>query len=161
MLNQVSLIGRLGKDPEIRRTNSGEAVASMRIATFERWTDKQTGEERERTEWHSVVVFNDGLVTKFIEPHVAKGDLIFVQGKLSTRKWKDQSGQDRYSTEVVLSAFAGDIRLLDKNEGRPAPNQDDYGSTRARETTSPGTSYAQREDPPRNGRGDIDDDIPF
>ena len=111
MVNKVILLGRLGADPEIRTTQSGTRVAHMRIATSERWTDKNTGEKREKTEWHSVVVFGDGLVNS-IEKHLAKGNRVFVEGKLQTRKWQDQNGNDRFSTEVLVD-MRGRMEFID------------------------------------------------
>jgi single-strand DNA-binding protein len=157
MFNHVTLVGRLGRDPEIRRTTSGDAVATMSVATSERWSDKVTGEKKERTEWTRVVIFNDAMVTKFVEPHVHKGDLVLVHGKLQTRKWQDQSGADRYSTEVVLTTFGGELKLLDKNEGRPAPSESDYGTTK---TQTNGGDYAAARAGDRPAGG-VDDDIPF
>jgi len=111
MVNKVMLLGRLGADPEIRTTQSGTRVAHMRVATSERWTDKNTGEKRERTEWHSVVVFGDGLVNA-IEKHLAKGNRVFVEGKLQTRKWQDQNGNDRFTTEVLVD-MRGRMEFID------------------------------------------------
>ena len=165
MLNEVVLIGRLGADPEIRRTQDGRPIANFRIATWERWTDKNSGEKREKTEWHSVVIFNEGLC-KVVETYAKKGSLIYVAGSLQTRKWQDQAGNDRYSTEVVLQQFNGTIKLLDGKEGggRPpaADSPDQYGTTKTR-----GAS-AQTEAPLGGGGGgddqfvrELDDEIPF
>ena len=115
-LNQCSFIGRLGADPEIRRTQNGTAIANLRLAVSETWRDKSSGERKEKTEWVSVVVFSEGLV-KVIESYAQKGSRMFVQGKLATRKWQDQSGNDRYSTEVVLQGFDAKIQLLDSQGG--------------------------------------------
>ena len=116
-LNKVMLIGNVGKDPEIRTMNSGGKVANISIATSEKWTDKHTGEKREKTEWHRIVIFNEGLVT-LVEKYVRKGNKIYIEGSIETRKWQDQSGQDRYSTEIVLKAFNGKIVLLsNRNDG--------------------------------------------
>lgn len=111
-INKVILVGNVGKDPEIRSTQSGSKIANLSLATSERWKDKQTGERREKTEWHRVVVFSDGLV-RVIENYVKKGSKLYVEGQLQTRKWQDQSGNDRYSTEIVLQAYGGTITLLD------------------------------------------------
>ena len=115
-VNKVILIGNLGKDPEIRTTQSGGKFANLRIATSERWRDKATGEQRERTEWHSVVIFSENLV-KVVEQYVKKGAKLYIEGQLQTRKWQDQSGQDRYSTEVVLQNFNSTLQLLDSRNG--------------------------------------------
>ena len=111
-LNKVMLIGNLGADPEIRSFQNGGKVANLRIATSEQWKDKNTGERQERTEWHTVAIFSEGLVN-VVERFLKKGSKVFVEGKLQTRKWQDQSGQDRYSTEVVLRGFDGTLTMLD------------------------------------------------
>ena len=149
-VNKVILIGNLGRDPEIRRLGNGDPVASLRIATSETWRDKQTGERKERTEWHSVVIFNEGLA-KVAEQYLRKGSKVYVEGQLQTRKWTDQAGVEKYTTEVVLKAFRGELTLLDKAERDP-PSPDDYGSARSREP-------AARQ--PVDSRSQLDDDIPF
>lgn len=111
-VNKVILIGNVGKDPEIRTTQDGRKFANLRIATSENWRDKNSGERKERTEWHSVVVFNDNLA-KVVEQYVRKGSKLYIEGQLQTRKWQDQSGADRYSTEVVLQGFNGVLTMLD------------------------------------------------
>ena len=115
-VNKVILIGNVGKDPEIRRTQDGRPIANLSIATSESWRDKNTGEKREKTEWHRVVVFNDNLC-KVIEQYVKKGAKLYIEGQLQTRKWQDQQGQDRYSTEVVLQGFSGQLTMLDSRNG--------------------------------------------
>src|SRR6476659_7335299 len=115
-VNKVILVGNLGKDPEVRRLSSGEPVVNLRIATSESWKDKATGERRERTEWHSVVIFNDNLA-RVAEQYLRKGSKVYVEGQLQTRKWQDQSGQDRYTTEVVIQRFRGELTLLDGRAG--------------------------------------------
>ena len=138
-LNQCSFIGRLGADPEIRRTQNGTAIANLRLAVSETWRDKNSGERKEKTEWVSVVVFSEGLV-KVIESYAKKGSRLFVQGKLATRKWQDQNGNDRYSTEVVLQGFDARIQLLD----------------------SQGGNASEPEQKPAGGFSrDLDDEIPF
>ena len=111
-VNKVILVGNLGKDPEVRRLNSGEPVVNFALATSETWRDKTTGERKEKTEWHSVVIFNENLA-KVAEQYLKKGTKVYVEGQLQTRKWQDQSGQDRYTTEVVLQRFRGELQLLD------------------------------------------------
>jgi single-strand DNA-binding protein len=111
-VNKVILIGNLGKDPEIRRTQDGRPIANLRIATSDSWRDKATGERREKTEWHSVVIFNENLC-KIVEQYLKKGSKVFIEGSLQTRKWQGQDGQDRYSTEVVLQGFNGNLTMLD------------------------------------------------
>jgi single-strand DNA-binding protein len=126
-VNKVMLVGNVGKDPEIRRTQDGTSVASFSVATSEKWKDKSSGERKERTEWHNVVVFNEQLAG-VVENYVKKGAKVYVEGALQTRKWTDKNGQERYSTEVVLQKFRGEIQLLDKLDRddartpRPAPS---------------------------------------
>ncbi|MEL7445535.1 MAG: single-stranded DNA-binding protein [Pseudomonadota bacterium] len=116
-LNKVMLIGNLGADPEIRSFQNGGKVANLRIATSETWKDRNTGERQERTEWHTVAIFSEGLVN-VVENYLKKGSKVFIEGKLQTRKWQDQSGNDRYSTEVVLRGFDGTLTMLDgRGEG--------------------------------------------
>ncbi|OKL43454.1 single-stranded DNA-binding protein [Pseudovibrio exalbescens] len=116
-VNKVILVGNLGADPEIRRTQDGRPIVNLRIATSESWRDRNTGERRERTEWHRVVVFNEGLA-KVAENYLRKGSKVYIEGQLQTRKWQDQSGQDRYSTEVVLQGFNSTLTMLDgRNDG--------------------------------------------
>jgi single-strand DNA-binding protein len=111
-LNKVMLIGNLGADPEIRTFNNGGKVANLRIATSETWKDRQTGERKEKTEWHTVAIFTEGLVS-VVERYLKKGSKVFVEGKLQTRKWQDQNGQDRYSTEIVIQGLGGTLTMLD------------------------------------------------
>ena len=116
-LNKVILIGNLGKDPEVRRLNSGDMVVNFTLATSETWRDKNSGERKERTEWHNVVVFND-QIAKVAEQYLKKGMKVYVEGALQTRSWEDQSGQKRYTTEIVLQKFRGELQMLDsRNEG--------------------------------------------
>ncbi|MFP6736126.1 MAG: single-stranded DNA-binding protein [Rhodospirillales bacterium] len=133
-VNKVILIGNLGADPEVRLSQDGKKIANMRLATTESWKDRATGERRERTEWHRVVCFSDGL-SGVIEQYVKKGSKIYVEGQLRTRKWQDQSGQDRYTTEIVLDGFNGVMTMLDSRGGGggggDAPSyggDDDYGA---------------------------------
>lgn len=119
-INKVILIGNLGKDPEVRRTQDGKPIVNLRIATSESWRDKTTGEKREKTEWHSVVIFNEALA-KVAETYLHKGSKVYLEGALQTRKWQGQDGQDRYSTEVVLQGFGGTLTLLD-----PKPSENDH-----------------------------------
>lgn len=114
-LNKVMIIGNLGRDPEVRSFNNGGKVCNLRIATSETWKDKNTGEKREKTEWHSVAIFNEGLV-RVAEQYLRKGSKVYIEGKLETRKWQDQSGEDRYSTEIVLKPFNGTLTMLSKSE---------------------------------------------
>ncbi len=115
-LNKVMLIGNLGADPEIRSFQNGGKVANLRIATSEQWKDKATGERKEKTEWHTVAIFSEGLVS-VVERYLKKGSKVFVEGKLQTRKWQDQNGQDRYSTEIVIQGLGGTLTMLDGAAG--------------------------------------------
>lgn len=133
-VNKVILIGNLGKDPEIRRTQDGRKIANLRIATSETWRDKNSGERREKTEWHSVVIFSEGLCN-VAEQYLKKGSKVYVEGQLQTRKWQDQQGQERYSTEVVLQGFGGTLTMLDgpggggaRASGMMESGQADYGA---------------------------------
>jgi len=125
-VNKVILIGNICADPELRRTQSGSPIANLRLATKETWRDKNTGERREKAEYHSVVVFNEGLC-KVVEQYVKKGAKLYIEGALQTRKWKDQSGNDRYSTEVVLQGFNATLTMLDGNSGG-SKRDDSYGN---------------------------------
>lgn len=130
MLNKATLIGHVGQSPDIRAMSSGDQVASFSLATSEHWKDKATGEKKERTQWHKIVVFNSGLV-KLTQNYVTKGSKIMVEGQIETRKWTDKEGKDQYTTEIVLRPYQGSILLLDSMKGGnnpPAANSpDDYG----------------------------------
>lgn len=115
-VNKVIIIGNLGRDPEVRTFQNGGKVCNLRIATSENWKDRNTGERKERTEWHSVAIFNENLA-RLAEQYLRKGSKVYIEGKLETRKWQDQSGQDRYSTEVVLRPYAGELTFLDSRDG--------------------------------------------
>ncbi len=159
-VNKVILIGNLGADPEIRRTQDGRPVANLRIATSESGRDKGTGERKEKTEWHRVVIFNENLC-RVAEQYLKKGSKVFIEGQLQTRKWQDQSGQDRYSTEVVLQGFRGELTLLDRAGGAGGGDfaADDNGG----EFGSPGPTrrVAAAGAGGRGSRADMDDEIPF
>jgi single-strand DNA-binding protein len=159
-VNKVILIGNLGADPEIRRTQDGRPVANLRLATSESWKDKTTGERREKTEWHRVVIFNENLC-RIAEQYLKKGSKVFIEGALQTRKWQDQSGQDRYSTEVVLQGFRGELTLLDRAGGSSGSGGGEFGSDDAGgEFGSPGPTRKVAA-PAGAARGDMDDEIPF
>lgn len=111
-VNKVIIVGNLGRDPEVRRLSSGEPVVNLRIATSESWRDKQSGEKKEKTEWHSVVIFNENLA-KIAEQYLKKGSKVYVEGQLQTRKWQDQQGTEKYTTEIVLQRFRGELTILD------------------------------------------------
>lgn len=123
-LNKVTLIGNLGRDPEIRTTQDGTKVANLSIATSEHWKDKSSGERREKTEWHRAVLFNERLVD-VAEKYLKKGSKIYLEGALQTRKWTDKDGGEKYTTEIVLQKYRGEIVMLDRNEGSDAARQDD------------------------------------
>src|SRR5271163_612988 len=115
-INKVILVGNLGRDPEIRSTNDGTRIANLALATSESWRDRNSGERKEKTEWHRVVIFNDNL-TKVAESYLRKGSKVYIEGALQTRKWTDQSGQEKYSTEIVLQKFRGELTMLDGKGG--------------------------------------------
>ncbi len=155
-VNKVILIGNLGKDPEIRSTQDGREIAHFTIATSDTWRDKNTGERRERTEWHRVVVFNDGLV-KVIKNYLHKGSKVYIEGALQTRKWEDQSGQERYTTEVVLQGFNGNLTMLDgKRDGAGGGSYGDSGGGQNMAYAGGGGSGGA---PAR--AAELDDEIPF
>ncbi len=167
-VNKVILVGNLGADPEIRRTQDGRPVANLRLATSESWKDKTTGERREKTEWHRVVIFNENLC-RIAEQYLKKGSKVYLEGALQTRKWQDQSGQDRYSTEVVLQGFRGELTLLDRaGSGSAGGTGGGGGGGDAEEGNgefgSPGpTRKVAAAGAMRGGGGgaDMDDEIPF
>ena len=167
-VNKVILIGNLGADPEIRRTQDGRPVANLRVATSESWKDKTTGERREKTEWHRVVIFNENLC-RIAEQYLKKGSKVYLEGALQTRKWQDQSGQDRYSTEIVLQGFRGELTLLDRAGGGAGAGGggSELGGDDAGEFGSSGPSGPARKVAAAGGGGransgaDLDDEIPF
>lgn len=116
-INKVILIGNLGSDPDVRTMQSGDKVANLRVATSESWKDKNTGELKEKTEWHNVVVFNQNIIS-FVESYASKGEKVYIEGQLETRKWTDQSGQDRYTTEIVLRPYVGELILLNSRSSK-------------------------------------------
>lgn len=162
-VNKVILIGNLGADPEVRNFQNGGKVCNLRIATSETWKDKNTGERREKTEWHSVAIFSEGLV-RVAEQYLKKGSKVYIEGKLQTRKWQDQSGQDRYSTEVVLQGLGGTLTMLD---GRgDSGGGDNYGGGRSGGQSGgggydSGGGYGGGSSSGGGGSNDMDDEIPF
>jgi single-strand DNA-binding protein len=154
-VNKVILIGNLGADPEVRRTQDGRPIVNLRVATTDSWRDKNTGERREKTEWHRVVIFSEGLA-KVAEQYLRKGSKVYLEGQLQTRKWEDQSGQERYTTEVVLQGFNSALTMLDGRSvgGDFSEAGSDFGQT------SPMGGNRQ---PARQGSmaEEIDDEIPF
>ena len=160
-VNKVILIGNLGKDPEIRRTQDGRPIANLTVATSETWRDKNTGERKEKTEWHRVVIFNEGLC-KVVEQYVKKGSKVYIEGALQTRKWTDQQGVEKYSTEVVLQGFNSTLTMLDGRGGGGGGNfgSDDSGGDFG--SGGPVSSAPRRAVAAGGGRNsDMDDDIPF
>ena len=157
-VNKVILVGNLGKDPEIRRTQDGRPIANLSIATSETWRDKATGERKEKTEWHRVVIFNEGLC-KIAEQYLTKGAKVYIEGQLQTRKWTDQSGTDKYSTEVVLQGFNSNLTMLDgRGGGGGSFASEDQGG----DFGAGGPSSAPRRAVAAGARNsDMDDDIPF
>ena len=157
-VNKVILIGNLGADPEIRRTQDGRPIANLRVATSESWRDKTTGERKEKTEWHRVVIFNEGLC-KIVEQYLKKGSKVYLEGALQTRKWQDKDGQDRYSTEVVLQGFNSQLTMLDRaggGGGAGADTNDSFGSSGPTASRKPAMAGAGG-----GKRDDMDDEIPF
>ena len=159
-LNKVTLIGNVGNEPEIRSTQQGKEIASFSLATSDSWKDKATGEKKEKTEWHRIVVFSDGLVN-VIKNYIKKGSKLYLEGALQTRKWTDKDGIERYSTEVVLQAFDSTLIMLDgKNSSggdssyAPPASYDDYGSSNSKPS---GNNDAK----PNFAHNELDDEIPF
>jgi single-strand DNA-binding protein len=155
-VNKVILVGNLGADPEIRSLNSGDRVANLRVATSETWRDKSSGERKEKTEWHRVVIFNDNLV-KVAEQYLRKGSKIYLEGSIQTRKWADQSGVEKFSTEIVLQKFRGELTMLD-GRGDSAGEGDAGGYSGG---FSSGPKAQQTSAPREDFSADLDDEIPF
>jgi single-strand DNA-binding protein len=167
-VNKVILVGNLGADPEIRRLNSGDPVVNIRIATSESWRDKNSGERKEKTEWHNVVIFND-QIAKVAEQYLKKGMKVYVEGQLQTRKWQDQTGNDRYTTEVVLQKFRGELQMLDSrgeggqvgsNAGGGTGRGSDFGQSGPNESFSGGGGGGAKSGGGGSSR-ELDDEIPF
>jgi len=161
-VNKVILVGNLGRDPEVRTLNSGSKVVNLRLATSENWRDKTTGERQERTEWHQVVIYNENLA-KIAEQYLKKGSKVYVEGQLQTRKWQDQSGVEKYTTEVVLQRFRGELTLLDRAGDRVGGEEGgDFGRASAIE---PARSPARAAGGGGRSGGslaeEMDDEIPF
>lgn len=149
-VNKVILVGNLGRDPEVRNTQDGRKVVNLSLATSESWRDRQSGERKERTEWHRVVIFNENLA-EVAEKYLKKGAKVFIEGQLQTRKWTDQSGAEKYTTEIVLQRYRGELTMLD---GRGDSGGASHGGEFA---DAPGPSSP----PARKGGADLDDEIPF
>jgi single-strand DNA-binding protein len=169
-VNKVIIVGNLGRDPEVRSFQNGGKVCNLRIATSENWKDKNTGERRERTEWHSVAIFSEPLA-RIAEQYLRKGSKVYIEGQLETRKWQDQSGQDRYSTEVVLRPYRSELTLLDgRNEGGGGGGGGGYGGGGGGYSDDRGGGGGYDSGPSHGGGGggggapapsDMDDEIPF
>ncbi len=156
-LNKVMLIGNLGQDPDVRTMQNGGRVCNLSIATSESWKDKNTGERREKTEWHRVVVFNDGLIS-VIENYLKKGSKVFIEGTLETRKWQDQNGNDKYTTEVVLKNYNGNLTMLDGRNDNNSGGGGGYQQRAPQQQSSGGGQQNQNAAPVHD---DFEDDIPF
>jgi single-strand DNA-binding protein len=165
-LNRMTIIGRLGADPEVKSFQNGGRLANLRIATSENWKDKQTGEKKERTEWHSVTVKSDGLVG-VVERYLKKGSRVYIEGQLQTRKWQDSNGTDRYTTEIVLSGFGGKLIMLDS--GNSGGGQSSGGGSSGGQSGRYGqdsggggsTSGGRGKTTSESWSDELDDDIPF
>jgi single-strand DNA-binding protein len=162
-INKVILIGNLGADPEVRHTQDGRAICNLRLATTDSWRDKQTGERREKTEWHSVVIFNEQL-GKIAQQYLKKGSKVYIEGQLQTRKWQDNAGQDRYTTEVVLQNYNGQLTLLDGRSGAQGFNEGsssyEAGGAATRDTAGRGNK-GRDAGAPKSFDKELDDEIPF
>ncbi len=154
-VNKVILIGNLGRDPEIRHTQAGKKIANISVATSESWKDRQTGERREKTEWHRVVIFNEGLAD-IVEKYLRKGSKVYLEGQLQTRKWQDQSGADKYTTEVVLQGFNSTLTMLDTRNGGG-----DYAGGGGGASDWGGQPSAATGGGPEAPGAELDDEIPF
>ena len=159
-VNKVILVGNLGADPEIRNMQDGRPVCNLRIATSESWRDKSSGERKERTEWHRVVIFNEGLC-RIAEQYLRKGAKVYIEGQIQTRKWQDQSGQDRYSTEIVLQGFNSTLQMLDSRNSGGGGGGDFGGSSGGGYDQGGGAPSGGGGAPSGGGGAPIDDEIPF
>jgi single-strand DNA-binding protein len=166
-VNKVIIVGNLGRDPEVRSFQNGGKVVNLRIATSETWRDRNSGERKERTEWHSVAIFSEPLA-KIAEQYLKKGSKVYIEGALETRKWQDQSGQDRYTTEVVLRPYRGELTLLDSRDGGGSgggsggyDDRGGYDDYQGGGSSGGPAGGASSRAPSGGGRSDIDDEIPF
>ena len=157
-VNKVMLLGNLGQDPLVRTSQDGNKIVQLSIATSDRWKDRNTGEQREKTEWHRVIIFNENL-SNIAEQYLKKGNTVFVEGQLQTRKWQDQNDQDKYTTEVVLGRFRGELAMIgSRNENI---SMSDEQQSIAQDKTIEEQPGKIDENPPMGGAGDLDDEIPF
>jgi single-strand DNA-binding protein len=159
-VNKVIIVGNLGADPEVRSFQNGGKVVNLRIATSETWRDKASGERKERTEWHSVAIFNEAL-GKIAEQYLKKGSTVYIEGQLETRKWQDQSGADRYTTEIVLRQFRGELTLLGGRDGAARGGSDDRGGYDDAGYGGGAAASGAQGAAKSGGRSDLDDEIPF
>ncbi len=168
-LNKVILIGNLGKDPEVRKMQSGDSVVNFSLATSESWRDKNSGERKEKTEWHNIVIFND-QIAKIAEQYLKKGMKVYIEGAMQTRKWTDNSGVEKYTIEIVLQKYRGELQMLDsRNEGSSRSGGGEYdqseGSDFGRSSPMPSSGGSRTPAPAQSGGGsfsrDLDDEIPF
>ncbi|MGL1920112.1 MAG: single-stranded DNA-binding protein [Hyphomicrobiales bacterium] len=162
-VNKVILVGNLGADPEIRHTQDGRPIANLRIATSESWKDRSTGERREKTEWHRVVIFSEGLC-RIAEQYLRKGSTVYLEGQLQTRKWQDQQGQDKYTTEIVLQGFNATLTMLGgraDSQGGGAGYSSGGGAQQQQVTDPYGQQSQGGYNAPQGAAPDLDDDIPF
>ena len=163
-VNKVIIVGNLGADPEVKSFANGGRICNLRIATSETWNDKMTNERKERTEWHSVVLDNENLV-KVAEQYLRKGSKVYVEGQLRTRKWQDRDGNDRYTTEVYVGRFKGELNLLDRREAGGGSGGygggDDYGSSAPRAAAGGAAAGGFANKPSSGFDDDMDDDVPF
>jgi single-strand DNA-binding protein len=171
-VNKVILIGNLGKDPEVRRMQNGDAVVNLSVATSETWRDKQSGERKEKTEWHRVVIFNENIA-KVVEQYCRKGSKVYLEGQLQTREWTDKDGVKKYSTEIVIQRYRGELTLLDGRDGggRSEMGSDEMGGSVGYDRGGSGSGMGRpaggggggggRSAPPRGKGSDFDDEVPF
>jgi len=159
-VNKVILVGNLGRDPEVRSFQNGGKVVNLRIATSENWKDRNTGERKERTEWHSVAIFSEPL-GRIAEQYLRKGSKVYIEGQLETRKWQDQSNQDRYTTEIVLRPYRGELTLLDSAGGSGGGGAGGYDDDRGGGYGGGSGGYGGGSSSGGGGRSDLDDEIPF
>ena len=160
-VNKVTLVGNLGRDPEIRAMQNGDKIVQLSLATSDRWKDKNSGEQREKTEWHRVVIFNDAL-GRIAEQYLKKGSTVYIEGQLQTRKWTDQqSGQEKYTTEVVLQRYRGELTLLGMRPDSSLSNQNQNNSIEQNNYQDSSQNQNQNQNQSQNIASDLDDEIPF
>mgnify|MGYP006116395219 FL=1 len=160
-VNKVMLVGNLGRDPEVRSTQDGNKIVNLSLATSERWKDKNSGEQKERTEWHRVVIFNENLA-RIAEQYLRKGSTCYIEGQLQSRKWTDNQGAEKYTTEVVLQRFRGELTLLGgRADTSSVSDSGGFGAGQVSYDQTPSGGVGQSSPPPMRSTNDMDDDIPF